>query len=45
MLDVYEKEPLNEENALWELENAVVFPHVSCRTVEENERRTKLYLK
>ena len=45
MLDVYEKEPLGAESELWGLENALVFPHVSCRTVEENERRTKLYFK
>ncbi len=45
VLDVYEEEPLPKESPLWGLENAAVYPHVSCRAIDENERRTELYMK
>ena len=27
VLDVYEKEPLSETSALWEMDNVLLFPH------------------
>ena len=35
-LDVYEKEPVTEDNALFKLENNVLAPHVSALTYETN---------
>lgn len=35
-LDVYEKEPVTEDNPLFQLENTVLAPHVSALTYETN---------
>ncbi|WP_026691295.1 D-2-hydroxyacid dehydrogenase [Alteribacter aurantiacus] len=37
-LDVFEKEPLEETNPLWEMENVIVTPHTAGSTEFYNER-------
>ncbi|MBR8700682.1 Erythronate-4-phosphate dehydrogenase [Fusobacterium sp. DD29] len=41
MLDVFEKEPLEEENELWELDNVLILPHNSFVSIDNNERLEK----
>lgn len=44
ILDVFETEPLPAEHALWELENAILFPHTTWRSTEIRERQLALFL-
>jgi phosphoglycerate dehydrogenase-like enzyme len=37
-LDVFEKEPLDAENPLWDLENVIITPHTSGSTEHYNKR-------
>ena len=37
-LDVFEKEPLNEDSPLWEMENVIITPHTSGSTEHYNQR-------
>ncbi|MCM3092933.1 MULTISPECIES: D-2-hydroxyacid dehydrogenase [unclassified Cytobacillus] len=37
-LDVFEKEPLSEDNPLWELDNVIVTPHTAGSTEHYNKR-------
>lgn len=37
-LDVFEKEPLPEDNPLWELENVIITPHTAGSTEHYNQR-------
>jgi phosphoglycerate dehydrogenase-like enzyme len=37
-LDVFEKEPLNEESPLWELENVIITPHTAGSTEYYDQR-------
>ncbi|HYK74296.1 MAG TPA: D-2-hydroxyacid dehydrogenase [Pseudoneobacillus sp.] len=37
-LDVFEKEPLPEDNPLWELENVIITPHTAGSTEKYNQR-------
>jgi phosphoglycerate dehydrogenase-like enzyme len=41
-LDVFEEEPLKENNELWTLENVILTPHNSWISEVRNERRWKL---
>ena len=41
-LDVYEQEPLLEGQALWEMENVILTPHVAGVSPEINKRRKAL---
>lgn len=38
-LDVFENEPLNENNPLWDLDNVIITPHNSWVSEMRNERR------
>ncbi len=42
-LDVFEREPLPPESPLWDLENAIVTPHVSGGTEIYNQRATEIF--
>ena len=42
-LDVFDKEPLPPESPLWDLENAIVTPHVSGGTEIYNQRATEIF--
>ena len=42
-LDVFEKEPLPTTSELWNLENAIIAPHVSSATPHYDERATELF--
>lgn len=37
-LDVFKKEPLNEDSPLWEMENVIITPHTSGSTEHYNNR-------
>ncbi|MEH7108802.1 D-2-hydroxyacid dehydrogenase [Bacillus sp. JJ1764] len=37
-LDVFEKEPLDEDSPLWEMENVIITPHTSGSTEHYNKR-------
>jgi phosphoglycerate dehydrogenase-like enzyme len=41
-LDVFENEPLNQDNPLWEFDNVIITPHNSWVSEEMSERRFKL---
>lgn len=41
-LDVFEEEPLNRDNILWELDNVIVTPHNSWISERRNERRFEI---
>lgn len=45
ILDVYEEEPLNNENKLWNLENVILTPHNSFVSEKTNERMFELITK
>ena len=45
VLDVFEMEPLAEDNVLWQKENVMITPHNSFVGDGNNERLTKLILK
>lgn len=40
-LDVFEKEPLSQDNALWEMENVYITPHISGVSEDNEERFTR----
>ena len=42
-LDVFEHEPLPPESPLWDLENAILTPHISGGTERYNERATAIF--
>jgi D-2-hydroxyacid dehydrogenase (NADP+) len=42
-LDVFEQEPLPPESELWDLENAIVSPHISGGTEIYNDRATGIF--
>jgi len=42
-LDVFEQEPLPPESELWQLENAVISPHISGGTEIYNQRATAIF--
>jgi len=42
-LDVFEKEPLPEDSPLWELDNAIVSPHISGGTEIYNRRAVEIF--
>lgn len=42
-LDVYETEPLPENSPLWDIENAILTPHISGFTSQYDERATSLF--
>jgi phosphoglycerate dehydrogenase-like enzyme len=42
-LDVFEKEPLPDDSPLWELENAIVSPHISGGTEIYNRRAVEIF--
>ena len=44
-LDVFEKEPIDSNNSLLQLENVVLTPHVAYRTVEALNRRMNVTVK
>lgn len=37
-IDVFEDEPLAEDNPLWQMENVLITPHISGKTTEYNRR-------
>lgn len=41
-LDVFENEPLNQDNPLWKFDNVIITPHNSWVSEEMDERRYKL---
>ncbi len=41
-LDVFEEEPLNQDNPLWEFDNVIITSHNSWVSEQMNERRFKL---
>lgn len=43
-LDVFEEEPLNQDNPLWDFDNVIITPHNSWVSEEMNHRRFKLIL-
>lgn len=45
VLDVFEREPLNEDSPLWEMENVVITPHNSFEGDGNKERLEKIILK
>jgi len=42
-LDVFEQEPLPDESPLWDMENALISPHVAGFTPRYDERATALF--
>ncbi len=42
-LDVFEKEPLSSESALWQMENVIISPHVSGFTPKYDDRASDLF--
>ncbi|MBI5649604.1 MAG: hypothetical protein HZC40_04035 [Chloroflexi bacterium] len=42
-LDVFEKEPLPSDSALWQCENALIAPHVSGATPHYDDRAVELF--
>ncbi|HXK33041.1 MAG TPA: D-2-hydroxyacid dehydrogenase [Dehalococcoidia bacterium] len=42
-LDVFEREPLPEDSPLWDLENAVITPHISGGTEIYNQRAVEIF--
>lgn len=42
-LDVFEKEPLSQDNPLWEMPNVVVTPHISSLSDRYDERAIDLF--
>ena len=42
-LDVFEKEPLPADSALWQCENALIAPHVSGATPQYDDRAVELF--
>ena len=44
-IDVYEEEPLKEDNPLWDLDNVILTSHNSWISEMRNERRFKLIYK
>ena len=41
-IDVFEREPIQNENALLDLDNVVFTPHVGCATLSTRERMAEL---
>ncbi|MEQ8155649.1 MAG: NAD(P)-dependent oxidoreductase [Clostridiaceae bacterium] len=44
VLDVFEEEPMNKENPLWDRDNVIITPHNSFVSNKNNERMWKLIL-
>lgn len=42
-LDVFEQEPLPADSELWQLQNAIIVPHVSAATPHYDDRATELF--
>jgi phosphoglycerate dehydrogenase-like enzyme len=42
-LDVFEKEPLPEDHAFWDMENVILTPHISGGTERYNERAVEIF--
>jgi len=42
-LDVFEQEPLPQDNPLWEMPNVLVSPHSASTSDRENERIVDLF--
>ena len=42
-LDVYEREPLPVESALWGLDNVILTPHIAAGTEHYEERATEIF--
>jgi phosphoglycerate dehydrogenase-like enzyme len=45
VLDVFEREPLDEKSPLWDMHNVIITPHNSFVGENDNRRMSRLILK